>query len=237
MRIGISINGVLRNYFKQIEETHSKYFPPEEGEEGIKVLDYDLEKWLEFPEEESKQGEMEFDPDFDESTFMEESQTIEIVENKNKVTVDEFLYEKCTLEVFGYAGETIPSAVETLNNLILENPEHEFILISREGGLAIPSTLFFLSKTKSICPNIKFVKEYSKVWDHVDIMITDHPKILNTKPLDKLSIVVDKDYNKKIVQSGMRIQTIKEVDGRVLDNLNEALQKGSRTGQDDIWIL
>ena len=179
---------------------------------------------------------MEFDPNFQESSFMEEEQTIEIVKIKNKVTVDEFLYEKCTLEIFGYANETTPSVVETLNQLILENPNHEFILISREGGLAIPSTMFFLSKTKSICPNIKFVTEYSKVWDYVDVMITDHPKILNTKPKDKLSVIVDKEYNNKIIQSGIRVKTIKEVDVRVLDNLEETLKKGFNN-VDGFWVL
>ena len=126
----------------------------------------------------------------------------------------------------------VSSAVESLNRLILETPRHEFILISREGGLAVPSTLFFLSKTKSICSNIKFVTEYTKVWDHVDVMVTDHPKILNTKPLDKLSIIIDKEYNKKIVQSGHRLKTIKEIDERLLDNFEQALQGGDRH-----WVL
>jgi hypothetical protein len=236
MKIGVSIDGVLRDFLTKVEDTFEKYFPLEEGEEEVKVLDYDFDKWLHFPEEENKQGEMEFDPNFQESSFMEDEQTIEIVKTKNKVTVDEFLYEKCTLEIFGYANETTPSVVETLNQLILENPNHEFILISREGGLAIPSTMFFLSKTKSICPNIKFVTEYSKVWDYVDVMITDHPKILNTKPKDKLSVIVDKEYNNKIIQSGIRVKTIKEVDVRVLDNLEETLKKGFNN-VDGFWVL
>ena len=111
-----------------------------------------------------------------------------------------------------------------LNQLILDNPRHEFILISREGGMAIPSTLFFLAKTKSTCPNIKFVTDYSKVWDYVDVMVTDHPKIINTKPLEKINIVIDKEYNKKVVQSGHRIKTIKEIDERLLDNIEQLYQ-------------
>lgn len=237
MRVGISIDGVLRDFLGKVGDTFDKYFPDEENpERETHVLDYDLEKWLEFPEEDVKQGEMEFNPEFDESDFMEEEQTIDMVQTKNKVTVDEFLYEKCTLEVFGYSNEVIPSAVETLNQLILDNPQYEFILISREGGLAIPSTMFFLSKTKSTCPNIKFVKEYEKVWDYVDVMVTDHPKIINTKPKDKLSVIVDKEYNNKVVQSGMRVKTIKEVDDRVLDNLHQALQSGYN-GSGDFWVL
>ena len=232
MKIGISIDGVLRDLLGQIEETHKKYFPTEEGEEPISVKDYHLEKWVTFPDEEVKQGEMDFNPEFNEDDFLESEEDTELIKVTKKVTLDEFLYERCTVEVFGYASEIVNSAVESLNKLILENPKHKFILMSREGGLAVPSTLFFLSKTKSICPNIKFVTEYSKVWDHVDIMVTDHPKILNTKPLDKLSIIIDKEYNKKITQSGHRLKTIKEVDERLLDNFEESL-KGNNTH----WVL
>jgi hypothetical protein len=232
MKIGISIDGVLRDLLGQIEETHKKYFPTEEGEDPIVVEDYNLEKWVSFPDEEINQGEMDFNPEFNEDDFLESEEDTELVKITKKVTLEEFLYEKCTVEIFGYADEIVSSAVESLNKLILENPRHEFILISREGGLAVPSTLFFLSKTKSICSNIKFVTEYSKMWDHVDIMVTDHPKILNTKPLDKLSIIIDKEYNKKIVQSGHRLKTIKEIDERLLDSFEQALQGGNRH-----WVL
>jgi hypothetical protein len=62
MKIGISIDGVLRDFLGKVGDTFDKYFPQESddnnGEEFFtEVLDYDLEKWLEFPEEESKQGE------------------------------------------------------------------------------------------------------------------------------------------------------------------------------------
>lgn len=232
MKIGVSIDGVLRDFLGQVEETHKKYFPTEEGKEDIIVNDYDLEKWVTFPDEEVNQGEMEFNPEFNEDTFLESEEDTELVKVTKKVTLEEFLYEKCTVELFGYADESITSAVETLNQLIIDNPRHEFILISREGGMAIPSTLFFLAKTKSSCPNIKFVKEYSKVWDYVDVMITDHPKILATKPTDKLSIVVDKKYNEEVKQSGTRVKTIKEIDEKMLDNFEDALQ-----GKQVDWIV
>tara|TARA_R100001509_G_scaffold65560_1_gene36222 strand:+ start:24234 stop:24932 length:699 start_codon:yes stop_codon:yes gene_type:complete len=222
MKIGVSIDGVLRDLLGKIEETHTKYFPPLEGEDTVEVLDYDLEKWLTFPEEEVKQNEIEFDLDFEEE-LVKEKEDIKLETKKTRVTIEEFLYEKCTVEVFGYAEESVSSAVESLNRLIIDNPQHEFIIISREGGMAIPSTHFFLAKTKSSCPNIKFVTEYKKVWDYVDIMITDHPKIINTKPLDKFNIVIDKDYNKKIVQSGYRVKTIKEINGELLDNFELVL--------------
>lgn len=223
MKIGISIDGVLRDFLGQIKQTHLKYFPTKEGEEEIEIPDYELEKWVTFPEEKVKQGEMDFNPDFNEEDFLESGEETELVEVKNETTLDEFLYEKCTVEIFGYAEESISSAVETLNQLIIDNQQHEFILMSREGGMAIPSTLFFLAKTKSSCPNIKFVKEYSKVWDYVDVMITDHPKIIDTKPKGKVSIIIDKEYNKDFNQNKMRFKTIKEIDSDVLNGVESIL--------------
>lgn len=222
MKIGVSIDGVLRNLLGKIEETHSKYFPPNEDEEGIEVLDYDLEKWLTFPEESVKQKEIEFNPDFVE-VETKEKEDIKLEVKKSKTTIQEFLYEKCTLEIFGYANESLKGIVEVLNGLMLENTKHEFIIISREGGMAIPSTHFFLAKTKSSCPNIKFVKEYSKVWDHVDVMITDHPKIIGTKPSGKVSIIIDKDYNKDSNQNKMRFKSIKEIDSYILNKVESIL--------------
>ena len=223
MKIGVSIDGVLRNFLGRVEEIYEKYFLKDENSE-IKVLDYDLEKWVTFPEEEVKQAEMEFNPEFDENSFLESEEEAAPLEKKiEQTTIDEFLHEKCTLEIFGYANEVVISVVESLNQLILDNPKHEFILISREGGLAVPSTLFFLAKTKSICPNIKFVTEYSKVWDYVDVMVTDHPKIINTKPNGKVSIIIDKEYNKDSNQDKMRFKTIKEIDSDILSDIESIL--------------
>jgi hypothetical protein len=222
MKIGVSIDGVLRDLLGKIEETHTKYFPPEEGEDGIEVLDYDLDKWLTFPEEEVKQNEIEFDVDFVEEA-VKEKEDIKLETKKTKVTIQEFLYERCTVEIFGYAEESTSSVMETLNRLIIDNPQHEFVIISREGGMAIPSTFFFLAKTKSSCPNIKFVTEYSRVWDYVDVMITDHPKIIDTKPNGKVTIVIDKDYNKDSNQNKMRFKTIKEIDSNILNKVESIL--------------
>jgi hypothetical protein len=99
MKIGISIDGVLRDLFGKIEDTHQKYFPSED-DENVKVLDYDFDKWLTFPEEETKQAELEFNPEFNEDQFLNEEQDLTFNNNVNKVTVEEFLYEKCTLEIF-----------------------------------------------------------------------------------------------------------------------------------------
>ena len=67
------------------------------------------------------------------------------------------------------------------------------------------------------------MKEYSKVWDYVDVMVTDHPKIIDTKPNGKVSIIIDKDYNKDFNQDKMRFKTIKEIDSDVLNKVESIL--------------
>ena len=140
------------------------------------------------------------------------------MDNLFKVANEEFLYEKCTLEIFGYANEEISSGVDTLNNLILENPEYEFYLISREVGLSVPSTLFFLSKTKCMVQNIKFIKEFKSFWDFVDVGITDRPEIIKSKPKNKVCVKVNKNYNDSY-DSDFTIKSIKEVDSDFIKNL------------------
>ena len=218
MIIGISIDGVLRNLFGKMEESHMKYFPKDENEEDTKILDYDFEKWLIFPEEEVKQGEMEFNPEFNEKKFIEENSDTVLTKKIEQVTIAEFLYEKCTLEVFGYANEVSKNIMEVLNGLILEFPQHEFIIISREIGLCVPSTLFFLSKTSCMCQNIKFVKGFEDHWDYVDMMVTDHPKIINSKKFKpQVCVKIKKDFNKEL-KTKFEIESLKEF-GEILKTI------------------
>lgn len=219
MRIGVSINGVLRNYFKQIETVHTKYFPSESEDGEIKILDYDLDKWITFPKETSQQAELTFNPDFDpfSSKDRDSVQDLELSVVEEETTVNEFLYEKCTLEIFGSAEEMVPNAVKVLNNLILEYPEHDFVVMSRELGLSIPSTYFFLSKTSCMCQNIQFVTDSKDSWYHVDMMVTDHPDIIDSKPRDKFCVVINKGFNQR-KDENIRIDSIKELSG-VLEKL------------------
>jgi hypothetical protein len=208
--IGISINGVLRDFFSKIEKTHTKYFTPEEGCE-IKILDYDLEKWITFPEPEDYSNEITFNPNFNETSFVENQESFEINQVKpEKVTIEDFLYHKCCLEIFGYADETEDGIVQTLNNFILENKNHDFVIVSKEIGRSIPATLFFLSKTGCMVNNIKFILGDSDCWDFVDCMVTDNPKILESKPSNKHTIKVIKDFNENII-SDFTVSSIREL--------------------------
>jgi hypothetical protein len=222
MKVGISINGVLRNFFGRIENIHTKYFNPEDGQE-VQVKDYDLEKWLWFPKEEIVRKEMEFNPNFNMKEFLadenSDNQLVEVVDDE--ITVEDFVYDKCCLEIFGYADEIVDGAVQSVNDLELHlkmtGKEHKMIITSREAGRSVPSTLFFLSKTGCMIQDIKFTMGTTDCWEFVDIMVTDHPEILNSKPEGKKVIKIEKPFNQEI-PADYTVKSVRELIGLEIFN-------------------
>jgi hypothetical protein len=194
VKIGITIDGVVRDFITKFESVYDKYFPVEleEGEElperDIKTLD--LLEYFEF------------------SGGTEE--------------LNKFLYIDSSLEVFGHAGETKLNSVEHLNQLhnLIEDMGHTPIIISKELNNSKPATLFFLSKLSSKVNNIIFVRDFEKKWDHVDILITANPATLDSKPSGKTSIKVINHYNKDC-NSDYTIINLKELldDKKILEKI------------------
>ncbi len=184
MKVGIALDGVVRDFMGQLERTYDKYYPVEleEGEElpERKITSFNLLEYFPF-----SGGTQE---------------------------LNEFLYVESALEVFGHAGESKINAVQHLNQLhnYLEDEGHEPIIISKELNNSKPSTLFFLSKLSGKFNTIKFVRDYNKKWDFVDVLITANPLTLESKPQGKVSIKVINDYNKNC-KSDYTIIDIKEL--------------------------
>ena len=170
MKIGITIDGVVRDFITKFESVYDKYHPVEleDGEEPFErdIKDLDLLKWFKF--------------------------------TGGTKELNQFLYVDASLEIFGHAGETKLNSVEHLNQLhnIIEDMGHTPIIISKELNNSKPATLFFLSKLSSKVNSIIFVKDYNKKWDFVDVLVTANPTSLDTKPKDKVSIKVINHYNK-----------------------------------------
>jgi hypothetical protein len=184
MKIGITIDGVVRDFITKFESVYDKYYPVEleEGEEPFErnIKDLDLLKWFNF--------------------------------TGGTKELNKFMYVDSSLEIFGHAGETKINSVEHLNQLhnLIEDMGHTPIIISKELNNSKPSTLFFLSKLSCKVNTIKFVRNYSDKWDYVDILITASPDTLLSKPLDKVSIKVINTYN-KMCNSDYTIVDLKEL--------------------------
>ena len=182
MKIGITIDGVVRDFITKFELVYDKYFPVEDGEE-IPVRNINSLNLLEH---------FEFSGGTD--------------------ALNQFMYVDAALEIFGHAGEIKLNSVEHLNQLhnIIEDMGHTPIIISKELNNSKPATLFFLSKLSTKINNIIFVKDYKKKWDHVDILITANPKVIRSKPDNKISVKVINTYNKND-NSDYTIVDIKEL--------------------------
>ena len=176
MKVGITIDGVIRDFITKFESVYDKYHPVD--------IDESEEETEELPERDIK--------------------TLDLLEyfefTGGTKELNEFMYVDAALEIFGHAGEVKLNSVEHLNQLhnIIEDLGHTPIVISKELNNSKPATLFFLSKLSSKINNIIFVRDYDKKWDHVDILITANPETLKSKTSGKISIKVINEYNKNI---------------------------------------
>ncbi len=176
MKVGITIDGVIRDFITKFESVYDKYYPVD--------IDESEEETEELPERDIK--------------------TLDLLDyfefSGGTKELNEFMYVDAALEIFGHAGEVKLNSVEHLNQLhnIIEDLGHIPIVISKELNNSKPATLFFLSKLSSKINNIIFVRDYDKKWDHVDILITANPETLKIKPSGKISIKVINEYNKNI---------------------------------------
>ena len=171
MKIGIVLNDVLREFSGQLEYTCNKYMKygvPESEKFSIKdnpITKFDMVEYFGFP---------------------------------SKKEYHKFLFQEASLEIFGHADEMTKGLMVKLNEFIMDvedGEEHEVILLSREVGASIPSTMFFLSKTLCKANHIKFYKNYTDQWEDVDVLITANPETLESKPDGKITVKIDTPYN------------------------------------------
>ena len=92
----------------------------------------------------------------------------------DKEAFDKFLYQDYTFPIFGGAP-SIPRAFDFLLRIqeIGEvNKMFEVVLISQEKSQAVTSTLHFLAKNGCRARNIKFIDNYSDVWNFCDVVVS-----------------------------------------------------------------
>jgi hypothetical protein len=164
MKIGISINEVLRDFIGQFAYTYDKYIA------ATDITNKDITSF----------------------------NLIDFFKFESVDQLNSFLYLEAPLEIFGHADQMSDGLINHFNEFLSEmdyDGEHEIELVSREVNKAIPSTLFFLSKTGCRASNIRFVKTYESKWDGLDVLITANPKSLESKPSGKISVKVKTNYN------------------------------------------
>lgn len=194
MRIGIEINGVLRNTLGKIEQTYEKFYLTKvDGIEEDNTFEYKINKPI---------NSLELKNHF---------------EFQNDEEIYSFLYEEFPMEIFGHAQSTEYTTFNDLNEVYINNRDHfDFAIVSDEIGRSKPASLFFLSKFGCQLEKVKFYSNITlnSMWNEIDILLTANPALLLDYPNDKIVIKYETEYNTDI-PCIHTIYTIKELDDKI----------------------
>lgn len=205
-RIGIDVNGVLRDIVSKFDQLYEKYLIEKEKDFFHPTYRLDMSG-------NTEQISIE-EENFDYQKISEVS-SLELDKHysfKNKDEYFSFMYEDYTMELFGHAPSTEMMTFNILNELYLEHREnYHFSIVSSEIGKSKPSTLFFLSKFGCLLEKVVFFSEVTKknMWDEIDVLLTSNPELLLNKPTDKTVIKYNTSYNKHI-DSDLEISSLSE---------------------------
>ena len=196
MRIGIEMNGVLRDTilkFRQLYEKFNIDLAPEleEGEEP--VFKYEI---------------------------IEPIDSLDLLNHFTFPSKDEFysfMYEEHPMEIFGHSPSVEMSTMNDLNGFYYEmRDNHDISIVSDEIGKSKPASLFFLSKFGCLIEKVKFYSESTidSMWNEIDVLLTANPNLLLNYPKDKKVIKFETEYNKQ-VDSELSITTLKELKNKL----------------------
>ncbi len=195
MRIGIELNGVLRDTLNKIQQEYEKWY-------------------LENPfKEDEEKSEYEVISDL---TSLDIRSHLKF---KDDDELYDFLYKEHTMEIFGHAGSVETSSMMDLNNFYLDmRDNHDILIVSDEMGKSKPASLFFISKFGCLVETVKFYSEstINSLWDSVDVLLTANPKLLLDYPKDKTIIKYETTYNKDIEVEHF-ITTFKDLNKKITE--------------------
>ena len=186
MRIGIDLNGVLRDTLGKIEQVYDKFYVS--NEEGGSDFKYEVN----YP--------------IDSLNLMNHFKF------ENSEDLYNFLYVEHPMEIFGHAASVEYTGMNDLNDFYTDmRDNHEIIIVSDEIGRSKPASLFFLSKFGCQLEKVKFYSNLTinSMWNEIDVLLTSNPALLLEHPADKILIKYQTEYNKHI-ETKYSITNLKE---------------------------
>lgn len=173
MRIGVDLNGVIRDYAGQFLKTYKKYVNSDCELCYDDVTSFRLDEVF------------EFDDNVDYERFVYEDYPYELF------GVAETM-EKNTIPVFNDWVQN------TLRNLDVEEDPSVMIFSPFEMGLTIQSTLAFMSSNMIRCREYYFPIDSATIYDYCDIVITANPNLIRMCPEGKYVFKIETPYNKDV---------------------------------------
>ena len=214
-KVGIEINGVLRDTISKFKQLYEKHLiESNDVEDDVRTYDIDLS------------GNTELKSFSESFEYKELSEVTSLnldthFRFQSKEEYFSFMYEDYTMELFGHAPSSEYTTFNDLNDLYLNmRDEVEFLIVSDEIGKSKPASLFFLSKFGTLLEKIRFYSNITlyDMWDEVDILVTSNPDLLINQPEGKIVIKYETSYNKD-VESKHTITSIKELNNKIKEIL------------------
>lgn len=196
MRIGIEMNGVLRDTLLKFRQLYDKFYVDPQLE-----LTDDQEKVFEYK-------------------VIEPINSLKLMDHflfPNQEEFYSFMYEEHPMEIFGHSPSVEMSTMNDLNDFYYKfRDNHDILIVSDEIGKSKPASLFFLSKFGCLVEKVKFYSEttLNSMWEEVDVLLTANPDLLLKQPDGKKVIKFETEYNKHI-DSEFTITTLKELKNKL----------------------
>ena len=218
-KIGIEINGVLRDTIEKFKLVYEKSLVDTEPiDQQIKTFKLDLSgNTEEIVTQESFKYEI-----------MSDVTSLDLMSHfkfRNNEELYSFMYEEYTMELFGHAPSSEMTTFNMLNDLYYDLREHfNLLIVSDEIGKSKPASLFFLAKFGCLVEQVLFYSQSTKnrLWDEVDVLITANPDLIEECPEDKVVVKYKTKYNNH-VKCDLEIST--------LSDFNLLLNKINLTGK------
>ena len=196
MRIGIDVNGVLRDTVGKFSQLYEKQLIESEEDQFLgQTYELDLSGNTEIIENNLTKFEYKV---LSEVTSLDLKNHFSFQSDEELLN---FMYEEYAMELFGHAPSTELNTFNILNDVYFElRDNNDLIIVSNEIGKSKPATLFFISKFGCLLEKFVFFSEYTKknMWNEIDILLTADPVLLLEKPSDKKVIKYATNYNKNV---------------------------------------
>ena len=190
MKIGIDINGVLRDTIGKFKSVYDKFLI--QTNDGI----------------EENENQFEY-------SIVEPIDSLDLFNHflfPSKEEMFSFIYEECPMEIFGHAPSSEMNTFNELNDLYVKyRNKIEFTIISDEISKSKPATLFFLSKFGCLFERVIFFNELTKneILNDLDLIVTSNPDIIIN--YSNKVVKYGTEYNEKI-NSSISITKLNELD-------------------------
>lgn len=212
-KIGIEINGVLRDTIGKFSQLYEKHLIDDKINESSVTYNIDVSGNTSINEEE----------DTFEYGIINDVDSLCLTNHfkfKSEEELHSFMYEDFSMQIFGHASSSETFTFNDLNEFYYKyRDSNEILIVSDEIGKSKPASLFFLSKFGCLIEKIKFYSNQTinSMWDEVDILLTANPDYITNKPNGKVVIKFNTNYNKN-VQSEYEISSLKELDDVIQKN-------------------